>query len=245
MALFRWTCSPVMDETRRLVGDQALGADLGVAAEVVVPRLHRHHDFFQRTVAGPFADAVDRAFDLAGPVFDGRQAVGHRQSQIVVAVDADHRLVDVGHPVLQHGDAAAHFRRRGVAHGVRDVDGRGPGLDRRLDDLAQKVVFGAGRVLRRKLHVVAVLDGPLHAGHGPLDDLFAGHPQLEFAMDRAGRQEHVDPRPRGLLQRLPGPVDVRFVAASQAAHRGSANRLGDLAAPLRNRRARRSENRPR
>ena len=66
---------------------------------VVAAGAQRHHDFFQRAVAGPLADAVDRALDLAGAVFDGRQAVGHGQAQVVVAVDADHRLVDVRHAV--------------------------------------------------------------------------------------------------------------------------------------------------
>ena len=40
-------------------------------------------------VAGPFADAVDGAFDLPGAVLDGGQAVGDGQAQVVVAVDAE------------------------------------------------------------------------------------------------------------------------------------------------------------
>ena len=61
---------------------------------VVAAGAQGHDDFFQRAVAGPLAEAVDRAFDLAGAVLDGGQAVGHGQAQVVVAVDADHGLVD-------------------------------------------------------------------------------------------------------------------------------------------------------
>ena len=46
-------------------------------------------------VAGPLADAVDRAFDLPGAFLDGGQAVGDGQAEVVVAVDADDGLVDV------------------------------------------------------------------------------------------------------------------------------------------------------
>ena len=45
-------------------------------------------------VAGPLADAVDRAFDLPGPFAQRGQAVGDGQAQVVVAVDAEARLVD-------------------------------------------------------------------------------------------------------------------------------------------------------
>ena len=145
-----------MSETSRLVGTSRWVLILVSAAEIVVPRLERHDDLFQRAVAGPLADAVDGAFDLAGAVLDGRQAVGHGQAQVVVAVDADHRPVDVRHAVAEQGDTAAHVGRRGVADGVGDVHRGRPGGDRRLDDLAQEVVFGAGGVLRRELDVVAV-----------------------------------------------------------------------------------------
>jgi hypothetical protein len=52
---------------------------------IVLPHAHRHDDLFERGVAGPLADAVDRAFDLARAVFDRGQAVGDRQAQVVVA----------------------------------------------------------------------------------------------------------------------------------------------------------------
>ena len=60
-----------------------------------------HDDFFQRAVPGPFAQAVDGALDLARAGLHGGQAVGHGHAQVVVTVDADHRLVDIGHAVAQ------------------------------------------------------------------------------------------------------------------------------------------------
>src|SRR5207249_4189013 len=50
------------------------GVDAGmIAGKGVLARAKRHDDFFQRSVAGTFADAVDGALDLPGAVLDGRQ----------------------------------------------------------------------------------------------------------------------------------------------------------------------------
>ena len=61
------------DQPRR--APELLGADAGgqrgpavELAEVVGAGAQRHHDLLQRGVAGPLADAVDRALDLAGAV---------------------------------------------------------------------------------------------------------------------------------------------------------------------------------
>ncbi len=121
-----------------------------------LPRAERHHDFFERAVAGPLADAVDGALDLAGAVFDAGEAVGHGQAEIVVAVDADHRAVDVRHALDEGSDDVAEVRRRGVADGVGNVDRRRAGVDRGFDDLAEEVELGARGVFGRELDVVAV-----------------------------------------------------------------------------------------
>ena len=146
---------------------QPLRVDARVGVVIILPRAHRHHDFFERAVAGPFADAVDRALDLPRAVFDAGQAVGHGQAQIVVAMHADHGLVDVRHAFLQRANHAAIVRRRGVADGVGNVDRRRAGVDGRFDHLAQKIGLRAGGIFRRELDVVAIADGPFHARRRP------------------------------------------------------------------------------
>ena len=84
--------------------------------------LQRHDDLFERGIAGPLAEAVDRAFDLARAGADGGQRIGDGQAEIVVAMDGDDRLVDVGHAVAQHGDQRGEFLGHRIADGVRDVD---------------------------------------------------------------------------------------------------------------------------
>ena len=66
--------------------------------------------------------------------------------------------------------------------------------------------------------------GAADPGDGALDDLLAGHPELVLAVDGRGGQEHVDARLLGVLDGLPGAVDVAVVAAGEAAD----GRAGDL-----------------
>ncbi len=52
--------------------------------------LHRHHDFFERGVAGALADAVDGAFDLPRAAAHAGQRIRHRHAEIVMAMHREH-----------------------------------------------------------------------------------------------------------------------------------------------------------
>src|SRR4029077_2413639 len=67
---------------------QFLGVDAGRQLVIVLPRAEGHDQLFERGGAGPFAQAVDRALDLPRTRFERRQAVGYRQTEVVVAVRA-------------------------------------------------------------------------------------------------------------------------------------------------------------
>ena len=133
----------------------------------ILPRAQRHHYFFQRAIAGPFADAVDRAFNLPGAVLDAGQAVGHGQAQIVVAMHANHGPIDVRHTVLQRANNVRVMRWRGIADRVGNVHRRCAGVDGGLHHLAQEIDLRSGSIFRRKLDIIAIADGPLHASHRP------------------------------------------------------------------------------
>ena len=108
---------------------EPLGLDAGRQAVIVEAGLQRHHDLFERGIAGAFADAVDRALDLARAGLAAGQAVGDGQAQVVVAVGADDRLLDVGDALLERADDRGVLKRRGVADRVGDVDRGRAGLD--------------------------------------------------------------------------------------------------------------------
>ena len=102
MALLRGTGMPVMFDTRRDWSGTSRVVLMPVSSvEEVVARPQRHHDFFQRAIAGAFADAVDGAFDLPRARDHGGEAVGHRQAEIVVAMHAESRTLSMPRTCLR------------------------------------------------------------------------------------------------------------------------------------------------
>ena len=79
----------------RARGGEQLAAHAGREAQVLAPDLHRHHELLERGVPRALADAVDRALDLPRARLDGGDGVGHRQAEVVVAVDGDDGARDV------------------------------------------------------------------------------------------------------------------------------------------------------
>ena len=107
-------------------------------------------------------------------------------------MDTDHCLVNITDPLTQQADQITHLRGSCVTDCVGDIDGGGPCINGRFHDLAKKVMFGAGGIFGRKLHIIAVTNGSFHASDRSLDYLFRRHSQLEFPMNSAGCQEDVD-----------------------------------------------------
>ena len=206
---------------------ELIGGHVGGEGEDVVARAQRHDELLQGTVAGPLADAVDGAFHLAGAGLHGGDGVGHRQPQVVVAVDRDDGLVDVPHVLLQVGDDVEVLEGDGVADRIRDVDRGGAGIDDRLDHLGQKRQPRPHGVLAGELHVGGIGRGPLDRLDGRCQHLGRLHLQLVLHVDVGGGDKGVDaPLVPGILQRLPGPVDILVAGAAQTGDLGSLDLLG-------------------
>ena len=137
---------------------------------------HRHHDFFQRGVAGPLAQTVDGAFHLPRPGQHRRQRVGHRQPQVVMTMDRKNGFIGVRHPFDQAADGVGELLGNVVADGVGDIDGARARLDHRLGDPAQEVEFGATGVLGGEFHVVGPAPGAAHGFDRPLQHLIRLQP---------------------------------------------------------------------
>ncbi len=115
------------------------------------------------------------------------------------------------------------FARRGVAHGVGNVDRGRPGLDGNLDNAAKVIMFGPRRIHRRPLHVVAQVAG---MGHGIVDAFgHLVHVQIgNGAVQRRRADKGVNPRAFRVFHRLPAAVDILVIGAGQPADRRIARR---------------------
>ena len=189
-----------------------------------------HDDLLERRVAGALAEAVDRDLDLARAGLDGGERVGRREPEVVVAVDADRRVR--ADEVDDPPDERAELGRDRVADGVRDVDRRGAGLDDRLVDLEQEVGVGARGVLGARTRSRRRGPSCLAAVADPADRLgerlVAVDPELVLEVDVARRDEDVEVRPLGDLDRLDRPLRVAVAAAGERRDRDPAlGLLGD------------------
>src|SRR5438128_2693251 len=106
-----------LDVHARDVGEQPggledlLGPDARLDPEEVLPRPERHHDLLERRVARALADPVDGALHLPGPVHERGQRVRHRLTEVVVAVDGEHDLVEPLDFLADPGDTLASLAR--------------------------------------------------------------------------------------------------------------------------------------
>ena len=124
-----------------------LGLDARLEEQPVAAHLQGHDDFLEGGIAGPLAHAVDRDLDLPGAALHAGQAVGDGQAQVVVAVGGEDDPVRARHVLDQVAEDRLVLGGVGVAHRIRDVDGRGASADGRLDAAPQEVALGPGGVL--------------------------------------------------------------------------------------------------
>ena len=200
-----------------------------VQAEEVPAGLHRHHDLFERAVAGALAQAVDGALDLARAAdLDAGQRVGHRHAQVVVAMHRPDRLVGVGNALAQRLDELAEQLGHRVADGVRHVD-RGRALgDHRLQHAAEEVRSRSGSRprarTRRRAHRLRAKRTDAWPARAPAPASCAASSPCAAAM--VAMKVWMRARRRA-LQRLGRARDVAVVGARQRADGGILDRAGD------------------
>ena len=208
---------------------QLRGVDLVPPRKLVVAHVDRHHDFFERRIAGPLADAVDGAFDLPRAAGDAGQRIRHRHAEVVMAMHGKNRLVGIRHALDQRAHEVGVFLRHRVADGIGNVDRGGAGLDHGLDDPAEKIHFAAGAVFRRPFDIVDMVAGAGDVGDRELDHLLRRHVQFDAHVQRRGRDHGVDAAASAELHRFGAAVDVLGMRARQAGDDGILGAAGDLA----------------
>ena len=146
-------------------------------------RDHRHPSRSSAFARSPMP--ADGALIWRAPICTA-DGVRHREAQIVVAVHRDDGLSMFGTRLNARDDAVRPGRHR-VAHGVRNVDGAGAGLDGGLHHAAE-VDRCTTRIPAGELHVVGVAQGVLDGADPHLQHVF-GSSSFSFALHADGRGE--------------------------------------------------------
>src|SRR5690606_38978307 len=166
--------------------DQARGVDVRLdAAELIGPRLERHHDLLKGGVAGALADAVDGYLDLPRASLHRDQRVSGGHAEVIVAVNGEDDVVRFHDVLIEVPNKVVVLEWRRVANSVGNVQGRRARPDGGIEDLDHELAVGARRALTGAL---AVVDEAPGEGNGVLH-----------------LPQHLPPRPAAPLL----PVDIR------------------------------------
>src|SRR3569833_106620 len=186
-------------------GEEVFGVDAGLIRIAIIAGLHDHDYLFERAVAGALADAVDGAFDLAGSGSYGGERIGYGEAEIVMAVYRYDGGIAKGFD--DAADQLAVLIGRGVADGIRDIDGAGSGGDYGFRNLFEIFGVGAGSVFGGEFDVIDIVADELDGGDGGVEDFLARLLELVLQMDVAGGEEGVDAGAFGFLEGAGGALD--------------------------------------
>ena len=170
--------------------------------------MQRHHQLLEGGIAGPFADAIDRAFELTCTVLNGLEEIGHGQAEIVVAVHRDHGIADVGHVLIDASDQRTELRGGGVADGVGNVDRGGTRGNRRLNHLVKELRIAAAGVFTGELNILHKRAGVAHHLGDDAEHIGTALAQLVLEVDVAGGDEGVNAATRGWRHGIGAGLDV-------------------------------------
>ena len=160
------------------------------SSEKIRARLDCHDDLFQGAVPRALADAIERPLDLSGTGFDRRQRICESQAQVVVAVDAQHGIIDIFYIRTQIRNQGGILLGNRKPDRVGNVDGRGSGLDGGFDDAGEKFRLRARAVLGREFDIARERFRQGHAFARQADDFIHRLFQFEFAVDcRRGQKD--------------------------------------------------------
>jgi len=173
------------------------GVDIDRVRHAVGPHVERHHNLFERGVAGAFADAIDRALDLTCTALYRGERVGHAEAEVVMAMRAEHDLVGIRHTADDAREEVHGFVGCAVTNRVRQVDRGRARLDDRFDDAAQEVEIAARCIFRRELHIVGVMPRVADRVDRRFEALLAADAQLRLQVEIRRGDERVNPPLRG------------------------------------------------
>jgi hypothetical protein len=199
----------------------------GHGAEPRAVHMQRGGDFLERRVAGALADPVDGALHLPRARGDRRQRVGGGEAEIVLAVEGDRGVLELGHARAHAADHRVHLIGRRAADGVGQVQRARAGREHGARQLGEELRVRARGVHGRELHVVGELARAAHHRRRHGDHLRARLAELVRELHVARVHEHVDARRARAAQRLAGGGHVLRHRARERAHAGVLHLEGD------------------
>ncbi len=205
-----------------------LGLDARAVIQQVLSRLDGHDHFLQGRVSGPFADAVDRAFDLPDAMLQDGQRIGYGDPEVIVTVNGNDDIPEAFYLVEQIGDQRTELIGQRIPHGVRNVDRRGSCGDDRFNDFTEVIPVRPRGIHGREFDVGRVAPGMGYGGPGLFQNLGPRLFQLILQVNVRRGQEGMNARVGRLLDGLPGPVNIFRICPGKTCNLATPDFPGDL-----------------
>src|SRR5258708_7546087 len=166
--------------------------DSSFEGQPITAHVQRHDNFFQRGIAGAFANSIHRAFDLSRTRLDRRETVRHRQSEIIMTMNADGEVVSITNDALaDRPHELREFIGESVSDGIRHVENRGAFGHRGGEYLAEIINIAARGVFGRELDFVRKPSRETDGSSGQFDDLGARLSQFVLKVNVGGGDKSV------------------------------------------------------
>ena len=154
------------------------------------------------------------------------ERVGHREPEVVVAVDGEDDVAQAGDELVEPLQERGELVRHRVADGVGDVDRGRTLLEGDRAHLGGELDLRARGIHRRELDVLAQRAGVGDGRARLTEHVRARALQLVDDVDVRRGDEGVDPRSLRVAHRVPRRVDAAICGGSRRFKRGGLSRAG-------------------
>ncbi|MNC35734.1 hypothetical protein D3C75_842280 [compost metagenome] len=164
--------------------------------------------FFNRRIAGPFPNAVDRTLNLIRTVLDRGQCIGSGHAQVIMTVGTKLNLLNIRHCVLQEFENSPIFRRVQVTDRIGNIHHICSFTNSHGHHFSHEITLGTSCILQRKFQLGEIFLRIADCRLRSFEHLGFIHPKLMLPVNRRGSQENMNTRVLCSLQRFSYRVNI-------------------------------------
>ena len=175
---------------------------------------HRH--FFQCCITRTFTDTIHRNFYLTGTIQYTGNGVGCSQSQVVMAMSGQNRLVDIIHMFHQILDFGTIFFRETITGSIWNIHHCSTGCNHRFYYTSQIFIVCTSRIFRIKFHIIGIATSITNSRDRTFDDFFTTGIELIANMSIRSSDTRMNTFTLSKAKCLSSHINVTLYSTSQS-----------------------------
>ena len=160
-----------------------------------------HGHFLQRSISGPFPDAVNGDLSLTGTIHNTCNRIGSSHTKVIMTMSGENSLsgrqaIDMLHQILDFGSK---FLWKTITCSIGNIHNCCTRLDYGFHYSGQIFIIRTTSIFCIELHILYILFGISHRCHSPFYNLFTIGIELISDMRIRGPDTGMDPFMLGIL----------------------------------------------